>query len=393
MNILFLSREYFPNHNGGVGTYVYEMARLLVKMNHGVFIITEESGRSEEYSGQGIRVFRVRPEKNFFLNGVRTQLKDFIDRLEYSYAVSAKIKEIVSQYTIDIVESCDARTEGFWYYLFKRKPPLVIKLHTPESIVYALNQESHSKDRRLIERLEEWWIHRAKRLIGPSNAIVNLAAGYYRINPQEIPVAPNPIDLDFFKPAASFRKNYTVLYAGRLEFRKGPHILIRAIPYVLEKIPQAKFIFIGSDCGMKSYILDKIKQYSIQDYVELVDKLPREELIGYYQNSALCVLPSLWENHPYAVLEAMACGRPVIAGNAGGIPEIIEDKFNGRLVAAGSSLDLAETIIDSLANQEATEKLGRNARRYMEEKYSPQAIAEINLKIYEELLEQGVIPS
>ena len=391
MNILFLCRDYPPNHIGGVGIYIYEMSCLLAKMGHRVFVITEAIEHPLEYLDKGVHIFRVKLRRSHFFDVIREKLKGFVERLEYSYAVSKKIKEIVSRYKIDIIESCEARAEGFWYYFFKTKPPLIIKLHTPEGIVYKLNRDLETKDRQLIEKLEEWWIHRANRLIGISKAIVNRTQQYYHIGFKDLPIVPNPINIDFFKPTPTFNTNNNILYIGRLEFRKGVHVLIRAIPYVLEKIPQAKFIFIGNDCGMKFYILNKVSQFRIQDSVEFIDQIPQDKLINYYQQSALCVVPSLWENHPYVILEAMASGKPVIASNVGGIPEIIEDKINGILVPPGSFLALGEAIVRVFNDKKLQERLGKNARRYIEDKHAPMKVIQETLKVYEELLNHASV--
>jgi glycosyltransferase involved in cell wall biosynthesis len=283
------------------------------------------------------------------------------------------------------VESCEARAEGFWYYLFKNKPPLVVKLHTPEGVVYKLNRDPLTKDRNLIERLEEWWICRANKLIGLSKSIVELTQNYYKVKFNGIPIVLNPIDINIFKPKNILNNKGYILYVGRLEFRKGVHVLAKTIPFVLKNNPQVKFIFIGSDCGMKDYLKNKIEESGSKKSVEFIDQLNRDNLISYYQQSAICIFPSLWENHPYVILEAMACGRPVIASNVGGIPEIIKDRVNGILVPAGSTLGLTDAIIEVLTDKRLRETLGINARKFIEEQYPPEKVTQKTLNIYKEL--------
>ncbi len=386
MNILFVSRDYPPKQVGGVGTYIYEMTSLLAKAGHKVFVITEAIEQPIDYIDKGVRIFRVQFKKNRLFDVIREELGGFLERLEYSYAVSRKIKQVVSKYNIDIIESCEARAEGFWYYFFNKKPPLVIKLHTPEGLVYKLNRNQKTIDRLLIEKLEEWWIRRADRIIGLSEAIVSLTQQHYRINFKNLPIVENPVNINFFKPSVSSNNNNTILYAGRLEFRKGVHVLVRAIPYVLKKFPRVKFIFIGDNCGMEQYLFDEIKQLGIRESVEFIEQVPQDRLIDYYQRSTVCVVPSLWENHPYTVLEAMACGKPVIASGVGGIPEIVRDKYSGILVCPGSFMSLAEAITRVMGDNALQRTLGDNARKYIEDRYAPSAVIRKNLKVYEELL-------
>ncbi|MDD4939404.1 MAG: glycosyltransferase family 4 protein [Candidatus Omnitrophica bacterium] len=242
-----------------------------------------------------------------------------------------------------------------------------------------------TKERWLIERLEEWWIRRANRTVGLSSAIVDLTRTYYKIRLNNIPIVANPIDSSVFNTKEAAHNKGYVLYVGRLEYRKGVQVLIRAIPKVLEKLPQTKFLFIGSDCGMKHYLLDKTQELGIKVSVDFIDQVSRQELVSYYRQSALCVVPSIWENHPYVVLEAMACGKPVIATAAGGIPEIVKDKFNGLLVPPGSVLSLKDSIVELLTNEEMRETLGKNARKYIEDKYGRGQVIRHTLDIYKGL--------
>ncbi|MFA5144811.1 MAG: glycosyltransferase family 4 protein [Candidatus Omnitrophota bacterium] len=389
MNILFLSRDYPPNLIGGVGIYVLEMSRLLAKMGHNVYVLTQAVEYPCKYMDSGVTVFRVKPERLRFLGIIRNKLPGTVERLEYSYAVSRKIKEVVRKYGIDIIESSEARAEGFWYFLIGRTPPLLIKLHTPESIALKLDNVYPDLDYRIRFLLEKWWLRRANRVVGLSRAIVELTSRYFNIAFNGIPIVPNPIDADFFSPHppnSNFNKAPIVLYVGRLELRKGVHVLMRAIPRVLQEIPKAKFIFIGKDSGMRAYLINKVNQLRYQDNVEFIDALPRYRLKDFYQKSTICVIPSLWENHPYSCLEAMACGKAIVATETGGLPEIIQNGVNGVLVEAGSSSRLADNIVGLISNERLRDKLGRNARKTIEERYAPVKVIQQTVSIYEKLL-------
>ncbi|MDD5566082.1 MAG: glycosyltransferase family 4 protein [Candidatus Omnitrophica bacterium] len=387
MNILFLSRDYPPLQTGGVGTYVYEISRLLAKMGNQVHVITGAPEGPLEYIDQGVHVVRVRVAARRFFGGFPVRLTGVIERIAYSMSVSREIKKLIRRHRIDIIESCEARAEGFWFYLFHRNPALVIKLHTPESIVFTLDGIPATLDFKCIKALEEWWILRARKLIGLSRNIIDLTSRYFKIPLRNVPVIENPLDTAFFRPDPLVHPvRYRILFSGRLEFRKGVHVLIRAVPLLLERIPEATFLFVGSDCGVKEYLLKKTRELGIERAVDFLNQVPREQMLLHYQRCEVSVVPSLWENHPYAVLEAMACGKPVVASNIGGIPEIIQDGFNGMLVPAGSPVSLAAAIEKVLLDAELKARLGRNARHYIERQYDPQYLTLKNLAIYVTLL-------
>lgn len=389
MKICFLSKEYPPKVIGGVGVYTYEMAHLLAKMGHQVYVLTQQHDNFGDCSDDRVNVIRVSPLRLPLLNSIREKLKNFAERLEYSYSVAKRLNELVRKERIDIVESCEARAEGFWYYLFRKRPPLVVKLHTPEGIIFKWNRSPKNLDYKLINKLEEFWILRARKTIGISEAIVEIVSRYYKYNFNGASIIPNPIDTELFKPGSKknkYRDNFQILYVGRLEFRKGVHVLVKAMPRILKEIPKTKFIFAGSDCGMKRFLLKKISQFNCEDNVVFLDQLSREKLIEYYQQSDICVIPSLWENFPYVGLEAMACATPILASNAGGLSGLIKNKGNGILFPPGSSRDLADAAISLLKDKGLRVELGRCARKDCEERYSYEVVYSRVMDIYRSII-------
>jgi len=117
--------------------------------------------------------------------------------------------------------------------------------------------------------------------------------------------------------------------------------------------------------------------------VKFVGRVDREELVGYYQRSEICVIPSVvFENFPYTCLEAMACGKPVVASDCGGIREMIEDGVNGLLVPPGDVVALSEALIRLLTDRSLSLEMGRRARERVERLYSRKAVVGKILEVY-----------
>jgi glycogen(starch) synthase len=390
MNICYLSKEYPPNIIGGVGIYTQEISRSLSQLGHKIFVITEAKDKEGTFHENGVCVMRVRPARLPVFFFLRDRIKMTVERLEYSYAVSRRLRQLMKDERIDVVESCEARAEGFWHYLFASHPPLLVKLHTPESIIFRWNRDdAESLDFKLMEKLEEYWIFKAKRLVAITRSMRGLASNYYQFDLGNLPVIPNPFNINVFKPGLPEKTAdaaATVLYAGRLEFRKGVHVLIRAVPLVLKEFPDTKFVFVGSDCGMKLYLQKKVEEFKCGANVSFVDHVPREKLVEFYHNSTVCVMPSLWENYPYACLEAMACGKPVVASRVGGLAEIIDDNKDGVLFAPGSVLELARGITRLLKDRKFAEAVARNAARKIKERYSSTEVTRQTLASYQTLV-------
>jgi glycosyltransferase involved in cell wall biosynthesis len=102
--------------------------------------------------------------------------------------------------------------------------------------------------------------------------------------------------------------------------------------------------------------------------------LSRDELAIAYQQAAVCILPSTWENSPYALLEAMSCATPVVACDSGGTPELIENGVNGFLIPVDDAQALAARVGELLSQSELRKTMGRNARLKIEQTFSVEKV-------------------
>jgi glycosyltransferase involved in cell wall biosynthesis len=152
------------------------------------------------------------------------------------------------------------------------------------------------------------------------------------------------------------------LYVGALRPTKGIEYLVGAIPQVVEKINNVKFLLIGDgDSSYERKIFDLVKKLKASRYIEFKGRVDKQKLPAYYQKADLFILPSISEPQGLVILEAMASGLPVVASKVGGIPEMVRDGYNGLLVPAGDSNALFGAIIEILSNKEQYENCSKNA--------------------------------
>ena len=160
-------------------------------------------------------------------------------------------------------------------------------------------------------------------------------------------------------------------YIGRLSEEKGVLNFVKAIPEIMKKRGDLEFL-IGGDGQLR----DKIERYlegeNLNDKVKLPGWIPREEFLTYLNELKLFVLPSYTEGLPYTILEAMACGTPVLATPVGAIPDVIKDGETGFIMENNSPECIAENIVRALAHPNINE-ITKNARALVEEKYNYQA--------------------
>ena len=176
----------------------------------------------------------------------------------------------------------------------------------------------------------------------------------------------------------------SVAFLGRLLERKGPQILIEAIPRVLQAFPETHFVFMGGgDAGFTGRLKQRVEELKIDAHVNFVGEV--KEGARYLQAFDLFVLPSLNEPLGRVTVEAMYAGLPVIGTNTGGTAEIIEPDRTGRLVAPTDVPTLAGEIVSYLANDDLRRRHGEAGRRRASELFSPESCARQVSEIYREL--------
>jgi len=226
----------------------------------------------------------------------------------------------------------------------------------------------------------------------------------------------NGIDVYSFTPGNKTRigksddSHKNILFIGRISPEKGVHILLDAFEKVLERYPNLHLQLIGPQTpapeeyivalsddpkvlglatfyseGYFSHLKKKISR-NLGNRVTLYNYIPYSDLINFYHSAHVFVFPSVWDE-PFGmpIIEAMACGLPVVATRGGGIPEIVEDGKSGFLIERGNSEALAKAILYLLGNEGLRESLTNAARQYVFERFTWDRISKDLLSAYGKL--------
>jgi glycosyltransferase involved in cell wall biosynthesis len=185
------------------------------------------------------------------------------------------------------------------------------------------------------------------------------------------------MDAMFSKPGARI-----VLSANRLTPDKGTHVLIEAIPAVLQADPGARFLVCG-DGASRPHLECLVREAGLQDYVVFAGFRP--DLDDWMPNADVLALPSFNEGLPNVVLEACACGVPCVATAVFGTPEVLHDEVNGYLVPAGDAAALADGITRLLADPALRRRLGAAGRELVREEFTFAAQARRYLSLFAEM--------
>ena len=179
------------------------------------------------------------------------------------------------------------------------------------------------------------------------------------------------LDFDKFKIKKKFDERENLVgYIGRLSEEKGVLNFVKAIPKISKEKGEIKFL-IGGDGQLRDKIEKYLEGENLNDKVKLTGWVHREEFLTYLNELKLFVLPSYTEGLPHTILEAMACGTPVLATPVGAIPDVIKDGETGFIMENNSPECIAKNIVRALAHPNINE-ITKNARALVEEKYNYQ---------------------
>jgi len=181
------------------------------------------------------------------------------------------------------------------------------------------------------------------------------------------------------------RKNQNILISvGRLTKQKGYFYMIKAVQILKKKYSDLIWVILGDGEDRKK-LAEKIKMENLQKNIFFLGI--KENVAEYLFDSDIFIMPSLWEGLPLSLLEAMACGLPVVATNVGGIPEVVEDRISGFLVEPKNPIMLAEKI-EYLLNLDidSKKKMGMEGEKIIENKFSLEKMVRNYENLYEKLL-------
>jgi glycosyltransferase involved in cell wall biosynthesis len=397
MRVCIISREYPPETGfGGIATFSNHLANGLKELGHDVEVVALAKETARSIVQDGIRVHRVLPTKiPGDLGCVAFGMPSSRYVLQTSTALWEKFFELHNERPFDIVDTPELLAEGLVPAVTKATP-LVVRLYTPHSkfIAEGLHNITATFDHQFVAMLERVAMVSADAITSPSDDLADFVAQDLSYPRAEIRIVRNPIDPAEFSPegnnAIEPDGRLTVLFVGRLEERKGIRYLIDAVPKVVAKFPNVRFVIIGDDTNngkghksVRAELNQQIAQNGCSAHLMFIPRISLKELPAHYRSADICVVPSVYDNSPYTSLEAMSCGRPVIGTSSGGTKEYVIHEECGLIVPPKDGDALAEAILRLLENNAERAAMGCAARQRTLDKFQRTEIARQTVEVYE----------
>jgi glycosyltransferase involved in cell wall biosynthesis len=301
---------------------------------------------------------------------------------EVDLVASVQSRRLINKFHYDIIHShtSHAHTLGYFASLGKRAKRLVTRRVDFSIFRHSFLHLSGIKYRFMAD----YYIAISRKikhvLVDDGIPAQRIFVAHSGINPERFTSAPT----DHLVSEFGLKQNDPVVVnVAHLAGHKGQEYLVRAIPLVLERIPNARFFIVGA-----GELMDAL--HSLADSFGLGQSLIftgfRSDVGAFYQMADLFVMSSVQEGLGTAVLDALALGKPVVATNSGGIPEIIEDGQTGRLVAAADPAALAQGIVEMLTNRQEATRMGNRGRQRVLQDFTIDAMVEKNIAVYRHIL-------
>ena len=357
MRICLVSRALSPFSAGDLAAYTTRMSRAFAEAGHEVHVLTAPQPglvAAATLELPGVRIHTVEELESGFAGAFSHA------PIRHAMQVYTTLRKLQAQHPFDFIEFPEQGCEGAFALRAKRtlghfaSAVLAVRLHTPTAELQKLNRVAAlTLDTAQQEFFEASSIREADLLLSPTRALLERVKEHLGLD-RTGAVVPYP-----FAPLAASAEpppqpeaSPDVLYVGPLEYRKGVHLLIDAMQALFERGGRAQVRLIGDDTPTgpagRSYLqwLQRRIAPAWKDRFHFMARDTRTERI--LAAAAVCCVPSLWDNLPYEGLEAMAAGCLVVASDAGGPAELIEDGHSGLLFRAGDTAHLEALLEKAL---------------------------------------------
>lgn len=309
------------------------------------------------------------------IDGIETFILPRKNKLSY-FLQAGEAARLAKEFKPDLVHVHYAGGFGLWG-LKCNFAPLLVSVWGADVIDLPTNPIQRYFIRRILKRANRisatsgFLKHVCEKLLPATAARTTVIPFGVSLPDRASPLPSEPIKLCFIK---AHRPKY------------GPEILLRALALATQTIPTIQLTMAGEG-AMTAELKLLASQLGLADRVDFVGFVPNDKIYSLLQAHHLMVMPSVMDSESFgvAVLEASACGRPVIATRVGGVPEVLQDGKTGLLVAPNNVDALAAAIVELASDLDRCRRMGEAGREFVEANYVWERSLDMMSSLYEEV--------
>jgi len=372
---------------------VHRLMKEMVKKGHEVHVIAPYTGKEMNYTLEGVEVERFHyfyPRRYEQLSG----RSGMIDNVKEGFLVKIQVltylffnvyHSLRKLGGMDLVHVQWPIPNGLGAIFLK-------KIYSIPYIDTIHGEEVHLSKRYHMLFALRWLVNNSSKTITNSTTTLKFCLEAC-LDGDKIDVIPFGVNTEFFRPLNVFKDEniFQILSVGYLIERKGFEYLIRAMPDILKEHKHARLKIVGSG-PLESRLKELIYELDIGNEVEILRNVSDEELLLIYNSADLFVLPSIVDSQGnteglgVVLLEAMACGLPVVGSNVGGIPDIITEGISGILLQEKDISDISKTILLLMDDDELRKKIAHSSLEMVKNRFSWKDVSKRYVDVYNEVL-------
>lgn len=353
MNIAILSYGFLPNVGGGE-IVLAELASRLSREGNTVIVISNFAGP-------------VGMSKNYLVHRTPRLPSEIASRVAHLLVAPFMLLFIHLVNKVDVVQSAGLMD------VFAAFP---VKMMFRVPVILRLSMWKHAD---LLKRLKTAVSFMANIIIAlRSDMKAELIEGGLKGN--RIRVIPNGVDTNKFRPSLTDRHKMIMLWVGRLDSHKEPHLAIETLSLIKDAYKNFCLQIVGEG-EIKEQLQELVSKHGLQDSVKFLGYQSHDKVAEIMRNADIFLITSKGEGMSNALLEAMACGMVVVATSASSCG-VIQNGVNGFIA---NELDMASIVSRLIDDEVLRRKIGENARRTVLEKFSADRMFSAYLQLYENL--------
>jgi phosphatidylinositol alpha-1,6-mannosyltransferase len=379
-----LISDIFPPKTGGSGRWFHEIYSRLPAGE--VLIVAGDDPRAADFDGTH-KLPLIRLPLEMRTRGLRpaANLKRYL-------SLACQLRRLVKRERITAIHAARTLPEGFIAFLVRRMTgtSYLCYVHGEEIGVSSTSRELAWMTRRVFAR--------ASRIIANSQNTQNALLADWRLPQDQVRLLHPGVDTKRFIPAPrdheirsllGWDDRTVLLTVGRLQKRKGHDMLIRALPAIRERVPNALYAIVG-DGDQRNHLQSIAEATGVANHVRFIAEVPDEHVLHCYQQCDLFVLPNRAvgrdvEGFGMVLLEAQACGKPVLAGASGGTAETMLVGRTGRIVPCEAPEPLATAVIEMLTDPLRLEEMGKRGRQWVCERFDWEPLTHEAIRLFREI--------
>ncbi len=372
-----LVSPYDWSYPGGVRDHVWHLANEFIAMGHDVRIMAPASGPKGKIT-----------EKHIFKMGWTTPIpiNGSIARIMLDPSLTLRVRRLLQREHFDVIHVHEPLVPGLSQAVLRCSRTVTVGTFHAASYpsIYSTSHLAYASTYPFLRRL----FRRLDGRIAVSTTALQFVSRYF---PADYRVIPNGVNLEHLSPQVAPLPQFmdgkqNILFVGRFEKRKGAKYLLRAIPYIRERFPQTRFIFVGEG-RLRRGFQRFVEKQGWQDVV-FTGYVSDEDKSRYFTSAHVFCSPAIGgESMGIVLLEAMASGTPVVASNINGYATVVSQGVDGLLTPPRQSEELAWSVCYLLEHEPLRQQFIQAGLQKARE-YAWSRVAQRVMQYYNELLEE-----